>query len=90
MGLPPDDTRPGGLTRGDPGPPDALLAPLAGAAGTVRDALLDSGLLPHMPFATSIADATDSLVFMAVDPSIEGVGGKMYVPRALYSLRMSF
>ena len=35
-------------------------------------------LLPHMPFATSIADATDSLVFMAVDPSIEGVGGEFF------------
>jgi NAD(P)-dependent dehydrogenase (short-subunit alcohol dehydrogenase family) len=35
-------------------------------------------LLPHMPFATSIEDATDSLLFMAVDPSIEGVGGRFF------------
>jgi len=38
-------------------------------------------LLPHMPFATSIADATDSLAYMAVDPSIEGVGGRFYGER---------
>ena len=38
-------------------------------------------LLPHMPFATSIDDATDSLVFMAVDPSIEGIGGKFFGER---------
>jgi NAD(P)-dependent dehydrogenase (short-subunit alcohol dehydrogenase family) len=35
-------------------------------------------LMPHMRFATSVEAATDSLVFMAVDPSLEGVGGKFY------------
>jgi NAD(P)-dependent dehydrogenase (short-subunit alcohol dehydrogenase family) len=38
-------------------------------------------LLPHMPFARSIDEATDSLVFMAVDPSIEGIGGKFFGER---------
>lgn len=38
-------------------------------------------LMPHMPFATSVDAATDSLVFMAVDPSIEGVGGKFFGER---------
>ena len=35
-------------------------------------------LMPHMPFATTVEDATDSFVFMATDPSIEGDGGKFY------------
>lgn len=35
-------------------------------------------VLPHMPFATSVDAATDSLVFMAVDPSLDGVGGKFF------------
>ncbi len=36
-------------------------------------------VMPHMPFATSLGAATDSLVFMAVDPTIEGVGGMFFV-----------
>lgn len=35
-------------------------------------------VMPHMPFATSVDAATDSLVYMAVDPSLDGVGGKFY------------
>ncbi len=35
-------------------------------------------LMPHLPFATSVDAATDSLVFMAVDPSLDGVGGRFY------------
>ena len=35
-------------------------------------------VLPHMPFAVSIDAAADALAFMAVDPSIEGVGGKFF------------
>jgi len=35
-------------------------------------------VLPHMPFATSVRDATASFVFMAADPSLEGVGGKYF------------
>ena len=35
-------------------------------------------VMPHMPFATSVDAATDSLVFMATDPSLDGVGGKFY------------
>jgi NAD(P)-dependent dehydrogenase (short-subunit alcohol dehydrogenase family) len=38
-------------------------------------------VLPHMPFATSVDAAADSLVFMAVDPSIEGVGGRFFGER---------
>ena len=32
-------------------------------------------VLPHMPFATSVDAATDALAFMAVDTSLDGVGG---------------
>lgn len=32
-------------------------------------------VLVHMPFATSVDAATDSLAFMAVDPSLQGKGG---------------
>jgi hypothetical protein len=38
-------------------------------------------LMPHLPFATSVDAATDALVFMAVDPSIEGVGGRFFGER---------
>src|SRR5487761_2133588 len=36
-------------------------------------------VLPHAPFATSVRDATDSLVFVAADLSLEGVGGKYFM-----------
>lgn len=32
-------------------------------------------VLVHMPFATTVEAASDSLVFMAIDPSLEGTGG---------------
>jgi NAD(P)-dependent dehydrogenase (short-subunit alcohol dehydrogenase family) len=35
-------------------------------------------LLPHMSFATSIAAASDSLVFMATDPTLDGVTGRFF------------
>ncbi|HUY22591.1 MAG TPA: SDR family NAD(P)-dependent oxidoreductase [Acidimicrobiales bacterium] len=35
-------------------------------------------VMPHMPFATSVDAATDSFVFMAVDPSLGGVGGRFF------------
>lgn len=35
-------------------------------------------VLPHMPFAVSVDAAADALAFMAVDPSIEGVGGQLF------------
>ncbi len=38
-------------------------------------------LMPHMPFATSVDDATESLAFMALDPSLDGVGGKFFGER---------
>ena len=38
-------------------------------------------VLPRMPFATSVDAATDSFVFMATDPSIEGVGGRFFGER---------
>ena len=38
-------------------------------------------VLPHVPFATSVDAATDALVFMAVDPSLDGVGGKFFGER---------
>ncbi|MHB1430956.1 MAG: SDR family NAD(P)-dependent oxidoreductase [Streptosporangiaceae bacterium] len=38
-------------------------------------------VLPHLPFATSIDTATDSFIFMALDPSLDGIGGKFYADR---------
>jgi len=38
-------------------------------------------LMPHMPFATSVDAATDSLAFMALDPALNGVGGAFYGER---------
>jgi NAD(P)-dependent dehydrogenase (short-subunit alcohol dehydrogenase family) len=38
-------------------------------------------VLPHMPFATSVDAAADSLAFMAVDPSIDDVGGRFFGER---------
>jgi NAD(P)-dependent dehydrogenase (short-subunit alcohol dehydrogenase family) len=38
-------------------------------------------VLPWMPFAVSVDAATESLAFMAVDPSIEGVGGRFFAER---------
>ena len=43
--------------------------------------LVMSSVMPHMPFATSVEAATDSFVFMAVDPSLEGVGAKFFGER---------
>jgi retinol dehydrogenase-12 len=38
-------------------------------------------VLVHMPFARSIQEAVESFVFMALDPSLHGVGGAMYAER---------
>jgi len=35
-------------------------------------------VMPHMPFATSVDRATDSLVFMAADPSLDRVSGQYF------------
>lgn len=35
-------------------------------------------VLVHLPFAQSVDGATDSFVFMATDPALEGVTGKFY------------
>ena len=51
----------------------------ASTTGVMR--LVMSSVMPHMPFATSVEAATDSFVFMAVDPSLEGVGGKFFGER---------
>ena len=51
----------------------------ASTTGFMRLAM--SYVMPHMPFAASVDEATDGLVFMAVDPSIEGVGGKFFGER---------
>ncbi|OLL17332.1 MULTISPECIES: SDR family NAD(P)-dependent oxidoreductase [unclassified Rhodococcus (in: high G+C Gram-positive bacteria)] len=48
----------------------------ASTRGLMR--LFMAHVLPHMPFATSVDAATDSLVFTAVDPSLDGVGGKFF------------
>jgi retinol dehydrogenase-12 len=52
----------------------------ATAAASTRGAmrLLMEHVMPRMRFATSVRDAADSLVFMALDPSVEGVGGAFY------------
>lgn len=51
----------------------------ASTTGAMR--IVMQHVMPHMPFATSVDAATDSFVFMAVDPSIEGVGGKFFGER---------
>jgi len=51
----------------------------ASTTGVMR--LVMSSVMPHMPFATSVEAATDSFVFMAVDPSLEGGGGKFFGER---------
>lgn len=48
----------------------------ASTTGLMR--LVMSHVMPHLPFATSTEAATDSFAFMAVDPSLEGVGGKFF------------
>jgi retinol dehydrogenase-12 len=55
----------------------------ATAAASTRGAmrLVMQHVMPRMPFATSVDEATDALVFMALDPSIEGVGGKFFGER---------
>jgi hypothetical protein len=51
----------------------------ASTTGVMR--LVMSYVMPHMPFATSVDAATDSFVFMAVDHSLQGVGGKFFGER---------
>lgn len=48
----------------------------ASTSGVMR--LVMSTVMPHLPFATSVEAATDSLAFMALDPSLEGVGGRFF------------
>lgn len=48
----------------------------ATAHGPMR--LVMRHVMPHLPFATSVDEATRSLVFMALDSSIEGVGGRFF------------
>lgn len=38
-------------------------------------------VLPHLPFATPVAQAVDSFVFMAVDPALAGRGGGFWADR---------
>jgi NAD(P)-dependent dehydrogenase (short-subunit alcohol dehydrogenase family) len=51
----------------------------ASTTGPMR--LLMSLVMPHMPFATSVADATGTFGYMALDPSLDGVGGGFYGER---------
>lgn len=51
----------------------------ASAHGAKR--LFMATVLPHMPFAVSVEAAAASLAFMAVDPSIDGVGGRFFGER---------
>jgi retinol dehydrogenase 12 len=39
-------------------------------------------VLPHLSFATSVDEAVESFVFMALDPSLAGKGGGFYAERA--------
>ena len=48
----------------------------ASTTGVMRFVM--SSVMPHMPFATSVDAAAESFAFMAVDPSLEGVGGKFF------------
>ena len=43
--------------------------------------LIMTHLMPRMPFATSVDDATDSFAFMALDPSLDAVGGRFFGER---------
>ena len=38
-------------------------------------------VLPRMPFAVSVDAASDALAFVAIDPSIEGIGGRFFGER---------
>ncbi len=51
----------------------------ASTNGTLRWTM--THVLPHLPFATSVEAATDSPAFMALDPSLDGVGGGFYGER---------
>jgi len=51
----------------------------ASTHGAMR--LVMTHVMPHMRFATSVDAATDSLAFMALDPSIDGVGGTFFGER---------
>ncbi len=51
----------------------------ASTHGALR--LVMTHVLRHLPFATSVDAATDSLVFMALDPALDGVGGKFFGER---------
>jgi len=51
----------------------------ASTHGAMR--LVMEHVMPRMRFATSVDEATDSFVFMAVDPSLDGVGGKFFGER---------
>ena len=56
----------------------------ATAAASTKGALrwFMAHVMPLMPFATSVSEATDSMEFMAFDPTLEGVGGKYFLNRA--------
>ena len=55
----------------------------ATAAASTHGAMrvLMTHLMPHLPFATSVDAATESLAYMALNPSLDGVGGKFYGER---------
>ena len=56
--------------------------PITAAASTSGvEHWLMAHVLPHMPFATSVDAATDALVFMAADASLDGVGGRFFGER---------
>lgn len=51
----------------------------ASAHGVTR--LLLKYVLPHMAFARSVDEASDSLAWMATDPSLDGVTGKFFAEK---------
>lgn len=56
--------------------------PVTGAASTHGfQRFLMKHVLPHLSFATSVDAASDAFVFMATDPSLEGVGGQFFAER---------
>jgi NAD(P)-dependent dehydrogenase (short-subunit alcohol dehydrogenase family) len=63
----------------------------ATAAASTRGAMrfVMQHVMPRMPFATSVREATDSLVFMAVDPSIEGVAEQPPLALPAHSLGLA-
>ncbi len=61
--------------------PGYVPATLVDYQPTRRGRFMFRYILPLMPFSRSIEQATDNYIYAALDPSLEGVGGKFIVDR---------